>query len=82
MTDNLNKKKCCGEIDLSNLGRCKFCVTLAVILTLVCWVGYVLINKYFSIYWLSLIVFVFACLFSLLLLAHTIAFFTNKEEKE
>ncbi len=82
MTNSFNKKKCCGEVDLSNLGRCKFCIVLAIILTLVSWAAYALVNKYFAIYWLSVVIFVFACLFSLLLLAHTLAFFTNKEAGE
>ncbi|MCW3103110.1 MAG: hypothetical protein JWO09_1550 [Bacteroidetes bacterium] len=75
-----NNAKCCGNVDLSNLGRCRSCIVLSVVLTAICWTGYYLLVKYNYNYWLCLIVLVFAGLFSLLFVAHAIAFFTNKEK--
>ena len=74
-----NETNCCGKIDLSKLGSCRYCIILSIILNIVCWTGYFLVNKYLHLYWLSLIVFIFSCLLALLFFAHTIAFFNKRK---
>lgn len=78
MQERSEKRKCCGEVDLSNLGTCRFCFILSVILNVICWSGYFLVSKYIPNYWLSLTILIFSCLFALLFLAHSIAFFVKK----
>jgi hypothetical protein len=63
---------CCGEIDLSQIGKCLHCVVLAATLTIVFWSGYFVLSQ-FHWPWLSGILLVFSCLFSLLLVTHAVA---------
>jgi hypothetical protein len=76
-----NTSRCCGEIDLSQLGRCMHCVVLAAILTFLSWIGFVLVANSAYPPWLSGTLLIFSCLFSLLLLTHAIASFLRPKTK-
>jgi hypothetical protein len=58
------------------------CVGLATILTFLSWTGFVVVTKNFYWPWLSMALLIFSCLFSLLLLAHTIAFFVRQKKPD
>jgi hypothetical protein len=73
--------RCCGNVDLSNLGRCMRCVVLAAFLTLLAWTGFVLVRRHLPLPWLSAALFGFASLFTLLLLAHAGAFLAREPSR-
>lgn len=81
MAVNAPRKRCCGELDLSQFGRCMHCVVLATMLTVLSWTGFFVVRQNFPSPWLSATVMIFSCLFSLLLLAHAIAFFGKREKQ-
>lgn len=72
MATSSRRNQCCGEIDLSQVGNCMHCVVLAAALTAVCWIGFALVTNH-GLPWLSGILLVFSCLFSLLLVTHALA---------
>jgi cobalamin biosynthesis protein CobD/CbiB len=71
---------CCGDIDLSKLGRCRYCVGLAAFLTIVSWTAHYFVRHKFALPLLNWAILIFACLVSLLLLAHVVAFFSKNRK--
>jgi Protein of unknown function (DUF3624). len=82
MTSKTSQKRCCGEIDLSQIGSCMHCLVLAATLTFLSWIGFVLVTKNVDLPWLSGALLIFSCLFSLLLLTHAIASFVRKNSTQ
>lgn len=77
------KKSCCGQLDLSKLGTCKYCIILATILNIVFWSGYFVLKIYFYVpFWLSIMILIFNSIIALLLVAHVIAFFGKKNNSQ
>ncbi len=76
-------KNCCGQLNLSKLGACKFCIILAIILNIVFWSGYFVINKYLHVpFWVSVMILIFNSTIALVLVAHIIVFLGKKYNPE
>ncbi|HVW66343.1 MAG TPA: hypothetical protein VHA78_01270 [Candidatus Peribacteraceae bacterium] len=71
MAPSSRQNRCCGEIDLSQIGSCAYCMVLAAVLTALGWTGFVLVTDR-GMPWFSDILLIFSCLFSLLLVAHAL----------
>ena len=67
------KAGCCGDADLSKLGRCSKCLWWALLLTLMSWSGFFWIRHVWRQPWLLAVMAIYASLFSLLFVAHVIA---------
>jgi hypothetical protein len=81
MTSKASQSRCCGPLDLSQIGACMHCVVLAAALTAAFWTGFVLVTKNYDLPWISIALAVFSSLFSLMLAAHAIAFFAKRKSK-
>jgi hypothetical protein len=75
------KRTCCGgKIDITKFGRCKFCITLAALCTLVFWNLYAW-SSAGQWGWISYLFLAWALVFSLAFLAHVAGFFQARSEK-
>lgn len=80
MAETPAPQRCCGEIDLSKMGRCGYCVALATVLAALSWGALFFVRQKFPSTWLQAATIVLASLFSLLLLAHVLAFFVRPKK--
>jgi hypothetical protein len=74
------RQPCCGGTDFSKLGRCLRCVVLASVLAPIGWTGFYLARRHHSPGWLAYPVLAMSALFSLLLVAHALAFLRSRQE--
>lgn len=74
------RESCCGSSDFGRLGRCMRCVVLASLLVPLGWTGFYLTRRHHSPGWLAYPVLVLSALFSILLVAHALAFLRNRQE--
>lgn len=81
MTSDASQSRCCGPVDLGQIGKCAHCMVLAAVLAAVFWIGFALVTENYDWPWISRTLLAFSCLFSLLLAMHSIAFFAKPKPK-
>lgn len=65
-----SRPSCCGNLDLSQMGSCLYCIGLAAATTTLSWAAVAVVSLYTEWPWVRAALIALSILFSLLLIAH------------